>query len=69
LQVATLGAAKVARADGELGSIQPGKKADLVLVYGNPLVNISDVRRCRLIFKNGAEYRSEELYAALGIRP
>jgi len=69
LQAATIGAARVAKADAELGSIQPGKKADLVLVEGDPLRNVSDVRRCRLVFKNGVEYRSAELYAALGIKP
>jgi len=69
LQVATLGAAKVAKADRELGSIQPGKRADLVLISGDPVRNISDIRRCTLVIRNGAEYRSAELYAALDIRP
>jgi len=69
LQVATLGAAKIAKADAELGSIQPGKKADLVLISGDPVRNISDIRRCTLVIRNGAEYRSADLYAALGIRP
>jgi cytosine/adenosine deaminase-related metal-dependent hydrolase len=69
LQVATLGAAKVAKADRELGSIQPGKRADLALISGDPVRNISDIRRCTLVIRNGAEYRSAELYAALGIRP
>jgi imidazolonepropionase-like amidohydrolase len=68
LQIATLGAAKVAKADAELGSIEPGKKADLVLVTGDPLRNISDIRRCNLVIKNGAEYRSADLYQALGIK-
>jgi imidazolonepropionase-like amidohydrolase len=69
LQVATLGAARVAKADAELGSIEPGKKADVVLVEGNPMLNISDVRRCRLVVKNGVEYHSAQLYEALGIKP
>lgn len=67
LQVATLGAARVAKADSELGSIEPGKKADLVLVSGDPTRNIADIRRCRTVIKNGVEYNSDELYAALGI--
>ena len=69
LQIATLGAAKVAKADSELGSIEAGKKADLVLISGDPVRNISDIRRCTLVIRNGAEYRSADLYAALGIRP
>jgi imidazolonepropionase-like amidohydrolase len=69
LQFATLGAARVAKADRELGSIEPGKKADLVLVAGDPAVNISDIRRPTVVIKDGVEYRSPELYEALGIRP
>jgi imidazolonepropionase-like amidohydrolase len=69
LQFATLGAARVAKAEGDLGSIEPGKKADLVLVVGNPAANISDIRRCTLVVKNGVEYRSAQLYQALGVKP
>jgi len=58
LQVATLGAARVVKADAELGSIGPGKKADLVLVEGNPTVNIADIRRTRVVIKGGTEYQS-----------
>ena len=67
LQVATLGAARVMKVDGELGSIEAGKKADVVLVEGNPLEHISDVRKCRVVIKDGVEFRSAELYGALGI--
>ncbi len=69
LQVATLGAARIAKADGDLGSIEPGKKADLLLVAGNPAQNISDIRRCRIVIKDGVEFHSSDLYAALGIAP
>jgi imidazolonepropionase-like amidohydrolase len=69
LQRATLGAAKVAKADAELGSINPGKWADLLLVDGNPLSNISDIRRCRVVIKGGTRYNSAELYQAVGIAP
>ena len=69
LQAATLGAARVMKLGGEVGSIEPGKKADVVLVAGDPVRNISDVRRSTLTIKNGVEYRSADLYQALGIRP
>ena len=68
LQIATLGAARVAKADGTLGSIEPGKKADLVLVAGNPTVNIGDIRRCTVVVKDGVEYSSAQLYEALGVK-
>jgi hypothetical protein len=69
LQIATFNAARLLKQDRELGSIAPGKRADLVLVEGNPAEHISDIRRCRLVMKNGVEYNSAELYSAAGIKP
>jgi imidazolonepropionase-like amidohydrolase len=69
LQAATLGAARVVKADGDSGSIAPGKRADLVLVEGNPVANIADIRQTRIVFKGGTEYTSADLYRAMGIRP
>jgi imidazolonepropionase-like amidohydrolase len=47
LKLATFGAARIMKKDAELGSIAPGKLADLVLINGNPAQNISDVRKNR----------------------
>jgi imidazolonepropionase-like amidohydrolase len=69
LQLATLGAARVMKRDQELGSIAPGKLADLVLVDGDPAVHISDVRRVHTVVKDGVVYQSADLYPALGILP
>ena len=69
LRIATLGAARVARRDQELGSIAPGKLADLVLVDGDPARRISDIRRPTLVIKNGIFYEPAALYKALGIKP
>jgi imidazolonepropionase-like amidohydrolase len=69
LQIATWNAAKLLKQEKDLGSIAPGKKADLVLVEGNPAERISDIRRCRLVVKNGTLYKSDALYAAVGIKP
>ncbi len=69
LQMATLGAARVMKRDGELGSIAAGKKADLVLIDGDPAARISDVRRVVTVVKNGVVYDPEAIQRALGIRP
>ena len=69
LRIATLGAARVARKDKELGSITPGKLADMVLVEGDPAKRIGDVRRTALVIKDGAIYEPAALYKALGIKP
>jgi imidazolonepropionase-like amidohydrolase len=69
LQNATYVAATVLKQQDKLGSLQPGKLADLVLVEGDPGTNISDIRRCRTVFKNGSMFDSAKLYAAAGILP
>ena len=69
LKLATLGAARIMKKDAELGSVAPGKLADLVLVNGNPAANISDVRKTALVMKDGVLYNPAELYAELGIQP
>jgi hypothetical protein len=69
LQIATFNAAKLLKQQKELGSIAEGKRADFLLVEGNPAEHISDIRRCRLVMKNGTLYNSGDLYTAMGIRP
>jgi imidazolonepropionase-like amidohydrolase len=68
LQIATWNAAKLLKKEKELGSIVQGKLADLVLVEGNPSEHISDIRRCRLVMKNGTVFKSDAVYASVGIK-
>jgi hypothetical protein len=69
LQIATINAARLLKQEHDLGSIAPGKLADFVLVEGNPAEHISDIRRCRLVAKNGVLYTSAEVYRAIGVKP
>jgi len=69
LQNATLNAARIMSLDQDLGSIAPGKLADLVLVNGNPADNISDIRKTVLVVKDGVAYKPAELYTELGVAP
>jgi hypothetical protein len=69
LQDATLNAARIMKLDHDLGSIEPGKLADLTLLNGDPVENISDVRKTALVVKNGIIYKPQELYSALGVAP
>jgi hypothetical protein len=68
LEMATLGAARVARVANERGSIAPGKLADLVLIDGDPVRRISDVSKVHIVIKDGVVYRSARLYEAMGMR-
>jgi imidazolonepropionase-like amidohydrolase len=69
LQNATLNAARIMSLDKDLGSIAPGKLADLTLVDGNPATNISDIRKTTLVVKDGVLYKPAELYSELGVAP
>ena len=69
LQIATLSAARVMKRDRELGSIQPGKLADLVLVAGDPTQDISAVRNTKLVVKDGVVFDPARIYEAIGVQP
>jgi len=69
LQLATLGAARVMKRDGELGSIAPGKLADVILIDGDPSARISDIRRVQTVVKDGVVYQVGDLDRALGVKP
>jgi hypothetical protein len=69
LKIATIDAARVVGADARTGSIEEGKLADLVLLKGNPLEDISAIRRASWVFKGDTAYRPDELYAIVGVKP
>ncbi|MCW3467163.1 amidohydrolase family protein [Chitinophaga nivalis] len=69
LQLATWGPAGYTGNGSTLGSIKTGKKADMILVGGNPVSNIHDIRNTRLVITGGAIYRPSALYPAIGITP
>jgi Tol biopolymer transport system component/imidazolonepropionase-like amidohydrolase len=61
LQTATLNAAQALGLENELGTIEPGKLADLVFVGGDPLVDIRNTRIVKKVMKGGRVYSLEEL--------
>jgi imidazolonepropionase-like amidohydrolase len=68
LRMATILSARVIGVEDKLGCIEEGKLADLILVDGNPVKNISDIRRVELTIKDGNIYNSADLYAAVGVK-
>lgn len=69
LQIATLAAAEVLGKEKTIGSIAAGKKANLILIDGNPINNISDIRNVKTVFKNGSIYDAVSLLNAISIKP
>lgn len=69
LKIATWNGAKFTQTLDQRGSIERGKLADLVLVEGDPSIDISAVRKTSLVLKGGVAYAPAQVYEALGIRP
>lgn len=69
LYAATLGAASINHHDGQLGSLEPGKLADMVLIGGDPSKDISALRHATWVMKGGVTYYPAKLYQEVGVRP
>ena len=69
LRIATLGAAEVIHKEKDLGTVEPGKLADLILVDGDPASRISDIRRVVLTVKDGTLYDPAALWRTVGVKP
>jgi imidazolonepropionase-like amidohydrolase len=55
--------------DQQVGTLEAGKLADLLVLDANPLEDISNIRRVRLVMKGGSLYDSAALWRAAGFRP
>lgn len=65
IKVATLnGATFLGRAD-RVGSIAPGKQADLVVIDGDPSARIGDIRKVSIVFKEGIGYDPAKLISSV----
>lgn len=56
LRMATLGNMEILKLDKEMGSIEEGKYADMVLLKENPLESIEAIESIQKVFKNGRCY-------------
>ena len=53
IRAVTQRAAEMLRLAGSIGTIEPGKIADILIVSGNPLENIADLRNVKAVIQNG----------------
>jgi imidazolonepropionase-like amidohydrolase len=66
LQTATINPARLVKADSTTGSIAVGKKADMVLVDGDPSTRVGDARRSVWIMSAGRLINADELRTTVG---
>jgi len=61
IHIATQNGARFLGEQEHIGSIGPGKQADLVVIHGDPSRNISDIEKVEIVFKDGIGYDSQKL--------
>lgn len=65
IRMATLEGARFLGIDHDLGTIEPGKRADLIVLGGDPSQNIADIEDTVLVFKDGVAYDPKKLRASV----
>jgi imidazolonepropionase-like amidohydrolase len=68
IQCATIVSARAMKLDGDTGTIEAGKRADLILVNGNPLANFADLRKVSRVVANGSIYDASRLWESVGFK-
>ena len=59
IRAVTTNAAEMLGWQDHVGSVEPGKFADLVAVSGDPLTDVSELERIRFVMKDGQVVRNE----------
>lgn len=65
IKIATSNGAQFEGRLNTVGTIAIGKNADLVLIDGNPSLNIADVEHVEVVFKNGIGFDSAKIFEAM----
>jgi imidazolonepropionase-like amidohydrolase len=69
IQAATIVPARVMGLDKELGTIEIGKQADLIILAANPLESIHNIRTVESVITGGTMYHCAELWQVVGFKP
>jgi len=72
IEIGTSNGARFLGRERDIGSIIAGKRADLILVHGDPAMHIADLENVALVFKDGRAYDpallTESVRGQVGIR-
>jgi imidazolonepropionase-like amidohydrolase len=69
IQAATIVPARVMGLDKEVGTVEAGKRADVIILDGNPLESIRNIRKVEFVITNGTMYNCAELWRSVGFQP
>lgn len=65
LRAGTANAARALGVDARLGTVEPGKYADLLIVVGDPLTDITDTRNAHIVIKAGGVHDPAALFESV----
>jgi hypothetical protein len=68
IRIATLNGAVYEGRQADIGSIEVGKNADLVVIRGDPSQHIEDIENTEIVFKDGVGYDSARLIRSIAGR-
>lgn len=69
IQAATIVPARVMKLEAEVGTLEPGKRADLIVLDANPLDNITNIRKLNSVITQGRLFDCAKLWATVGFKP
>jgi imidazolonepropionase-like amidohydrolase len=69
IQAATIVPARAMNRDKEVGTVEAGKRADLIIVDGDPLADIRNLRRVVTVVQAGRAYDTAKLWRMAGFQP
>ncbi len=69
LQAATIVPARAMKVEGDSGSLEVGKRADLDVLDANPLDDIHNIRSVRSVVADGVLYEPAPLWESVGFKP
>src|SRR5579864_8149568 len=69
IQAATIVPARAMGVDKDSGTIEKGKRGDLILINGNPVEDIHNTRNVEYVITNDTMYHTAELWKSVGFKP
>ena len=69
IQAATIVPARAMGLEKESGTVEKGKRGDLILVNGNPLDDIHKIRNVEYVVTDGTMFHTAELWQSVGFKP
>jgi imidazolonepropionase-like amidohydrolase len=69
IQAATITPARVMKLDNQVGTIEAGKRVDILILAANPLANISNIRKAKFVVAQGRLFDCSKLRESVGFKP